>query len=528
MNPRIVSQTLTTNPLATAAISGTARPDWYEAIPHDAAAWSERIDAVRSESSRDWLSRLAPAFSATGNALARLEAAAEGRGVVVTTGQQPGLFGGPIYTLTKALSALALADTLQRVSRVPVAPVFWAATDDTDFKEASSTIVSVPGGAQLLRIDHAGQLGPPMSAMPLGDVSVQIDALKRAAGSTVDLKPLALLEQFYIEGQTVGSAFTEFLRALFEPLGIAVIDASHPATRNAARTVLTGALASAPQIADAVSERNRELEEAGFTPQVQDVPGLSLVFSTTSGSRRRVPIKAARKQIVTDDMGPNVLLRPVVERAILPTAIYIGGPAEIAYFAQISPIADMLGVPRPAIAPRWSCTVIEPHVERILEKLHLQPEDLRDPHEAESRIARARLPKQVLDELNATRGFLDERLDALADAVTAGQAPLSPAVTGGLRANLMRRLDRFERRLISASKRRHADLMNEIGTARGSLCPFGKPQERALNFVPFLARYGEPIRDDMLAGAREHAAGIVGENRLSERREEAVPARGQA
>ena len=528
MNPRVVTHALSTNPLATAAISGTARPDWYELVPQDASGWAARIDAIRSESSRDWLSRLAPAFDASGAAKARLEASAEGRGVVVTTGQQPGLFGGPLYTLTKALSALTVADELQRAGGVPVAPVFWAATDDTDFKESSSTIVNVPGGAHLLRIDHVAPLGPPMSAMPLGDVSAQLDALKRAAGSTIDVEPLEMLEEFYREGQTVGSAFVGFLRKLFEPLGIAVIDASHPATRNAAKAILTGALANASEISHRITERNHELEEAGFTPQVQDVPGLSLVFSTTSGARRRVPIKAAAKQTVSEDMGPNVLLRPVIERGILPTAVYIGGPAEIAYFAQISPIADALGVPRPAIVPRWSCTIIEPHVERILEKLYLLPEDLRDPHEAESRIARARLPKEVLDELTQTRALLDERMNALAEAVTAGQAPVTPAVTGGLGANLMRRLDRFERRLIAASKRRHADLMEEIGTARGSLYPMGKPQERALNFVPFLARYGEPLRDDMIEAAREHAVSLVGPTRAAVRSEETVSARGQA
>jgi uncharacterized protein YllA (UPF0747 family) len=528
MNPRVITQALTSSPLATAAINGTARPDWYEPIPHDVGTWRERIDAVQSHSPRDWVSRLAPAFEATGKARSRLEASGNGRGVVVTTGQQPGLFGGPLYTLTKALSALALADALQEASGVPVAPVFWAATDDTDFKEASATIVAVPGGAQLLRIDHVGALGPPMSAMPLGDISVQLEALRTAAGSTVDTHPLELLEQHYREGITVGNAFVGFLRALLEPLGIAVIDASHPATRNAAKSLLTSALASAGEIAERVAERNRELEEAGFTVQVQDVPGLSLVFSTSSGARRRVPIKAAGKQTVTDDMGPNVLLRPIVERAILPTATYIGGPAEIAYFAQISPIADTLGVPRPSIVPRWSCTVIEPHVQQILEKLDLLPEDLRDPHEAESRIARAHLPKEVLEELDATRGFLEERIDALSEAVETGQTPIAQAVTGGLRANLLRRLDRFERRLVAASKRLHADLMQEVGTARGSLYPFGKPQERALNFVPLLARYGDGLLDEMLDGARLHAASIVGASPIAERTEERVPARGPA
>lgn len=528
MNPRIVTQALTSNPLAAAAISRTAVPDWYEAIPDNAAAWTKHVEAVRSQASTNWLASLAPAFEATGRAAARLVSAGDGRGVVVTTGQQPGLFGGPIYTLTKALSALALADALQRSTGCPVAPVFWAATDDTDFREASRTVVSVPGGAQLLRIDHVGPLGPPMSSMPLGDLSLQLDALRKASGSTIDPRPLELLEEFYRSGQTIGSSFVGFLRALLEPVGIAVIDASHPATRAAARAVLSGALVNAREIAERVAARNRELEEAGFTPQVQDVAGLSLVFSNVSGARRRIPIKAAPKLAVNEEMGPNVLLRPVVERAILPTATYVGGPAEVAYFAQVSPIADILGVPRPLILPRWSCTVIEPHVERILAKLHLLPDDVRDPHEAEGRVARAHLSKQLLEELDATRAFLDERLDALAEAVTAGDAPVTPAVTGGLRANLVRRLDRFERRLIAGSKRRHEDLMREIGTARGSLYPLGKPQERALNFVPLLARYGEPLLDGMVEGAREHAAGLVGTNASSETSEEAVAARGRA
>ena len=486
-------------------MAGTVPAEWYEQLPHDANSWGERLRVVRSEFTGDWLKKLAPAFAQTGRAKERLEAAAGGQGVVVTTGQQPGLFGGPVYTLSKALSALAFADCLQDLTGIPVAPVFWAATDDTDFREASSTIVSLPGGAQLLRFDHPAPLGLPMAAMPLGDVSAQLEALKHAAGSAVDQTPIELLERFYTSDTSVGEAYVSFLRELFAPLGIAVIDASHPATRAAANPVVIKALDRAAQIADAVTARNHEIEAAGFTPQVQDVPGLSLVFSASSGSRKRIPIKAAAKHAMADDLGPNVLLRPVIERAILPTATYIGGPAEIAYFAQIAPIAEALGVSRPAILPRWSCMIIEPQVEEILEKLYLLPEDLRDPHEVEARVARARLPKRIIEELNATRAGINERLDALSEAVVEEGAAVGAAVTGGLRANLLRRLDRFERRLIAAVKREHADIMHQIATARGSLYPLGKPQERSLNFVPFLARYGAPLRRDMLAEAREHA-----------------------
>ena len=525
MNPRIISQTLAGNPLATALISGNAPPGWYEPVPTDAASWRERIESVRSDFPGDWLAKLAPAFEATGKAGERLEASSNGRGVVVTTGQQPGLFGGPVYTLSKALSALAIADSLQEATGVPVAPVFWAATDDTDFKEASSTAVSFPGGAQLLRIDHVQALGQTMASMPLGDVSAQLEALTRAAGSTIDPTPIELLERFYTSGQTIGSAYVSFLRALFAPLGIAVIDAWHPATRAAAAPLLSSALQKAADIAAKISQRNQEIEKAGFTPQVQEMPGLSLVFSSGSGGRKRIPIKAAGKQAASEDRGPNVLLRPVVERAILPTATYIGGPAEIAYFAQVSPIAELLGVAKPAIVPRWSCTIIEPHVEKILEKLYLLPEDFRDPHEVEARVARAQLPKRVLDELNATRVLLDKTLDELSDAVEQERAPVSPAVTGGLRASLVRRLERFERRLVAAAKKQHANIMQEIGTARGSLYPLGKPQERALNFVPLLARYGPGFREEMLEEARGHAKRLVG---VTRQLEEAVPVRGRS
>jgi bacillithiol biosynthesis cysteine-adding enzyme BshC len=510
-------------------MAGTVPTGWYEPLPRDANTWRERLQSVRAEFAGDWLTRLAPAFAAAGKAKERLEAAASGQGVVVTTGQQPGLFGGPIYTLSKAVSALAFADSLQELTGFPVAPVFWAATDDTDFREASSTIVSLPGGAQLLRFDHPAPLGLPMAAMPLGDVSAQLEALKRALGSAVDPTPIELLERFYTAGATVGEAYVSFLRGLFAPLGIAVIDASHPATRAAANPVVTKALEHAGEIAEAVTARNHEIEAAGFTAQVQDVPGLSLVFSASSGSRKRIPIKSAGKHVTADDLGPNVLLRPVIERAILPTATYIGGPAEIAYFAQIAPIAEVLGVSRPAILPRWSCMIIEPHVEEILEKLYLLPEDFRDPHEVEARVARARLPKPVIEELNATRAAINEHLDALSESVVEERAPVGAAVTEGLRANLLRRLDRFERRLIAAAKREHADIMHEIATARGSLYPLGKQQERSLNFVPFLARYGAPLRQDMLAEAREHARRLTGgRHQTSRSLGERVSARGRS
>src|SRR5690606_26254070 len=172
----------------------------------------------------------------------------DGRGAVVTTGQQPGLCGGPIYTWSKALSALALADALEAATGVPVAPVFWAATDDADLAEASTTWVSLPGGAEELRMtggaDEAD--GLPMADVPLPDLSAQLATLRRASGSIANAPPLELAERAYRPGNSVGDAYVELLRGLLQPLGIAVLGASHPAVRAAGRPLLVDALRRAP------------------------------------------------------------------------------------------------------------------------------------------------------------------------------------------------------------------------------------------------------------------------------------------
>src|SRR6478672_3971348 len=167
MKPEIITQPLVLQSVAQTAMSGKADAR-YEPRPSGKDGWTSRAREVIGSVPADWLDQLAPAFEATGDAAKRLARSANGKGIVVTTGQQPGLFGGPVYTLSKALSALALAERLESECGVPVAPVFWAATDDADFAEASSTAVAVPGGAERLALMPAVAHPLPMSRMPLG------------------------------------------------------------------------------------------------------------------------------------------------------------------------------------------------------------------------------------------------------------------------------------------------------------------------------------------------------------------------
>lgn len=510
--PRVVAEPVGGGPLARAAVEGRTPPGWYAQRPKGATAWRSHADAVRAQANPDWLASLAPAFNASGLAARRLESVAQRRGVVVTTGQQPGLFGGPAYTWLKALSARALADRIEHDTGIPAAPVFWAATDDADFAEASWTAVAFEDEVRRLTIDRQGFDGQVMAAQPLGDVRHQLEALAAAAGSAPHLDILEHARRAYHADATVGGAYVDLLRALFEPMGIAVLDAWHPAVRDAARPTLVEALRRAPVIDEAVSLRSVAIERAGFRAQVARVPKLSLVFRISANDvKERIPISQAGDVAVQPQLvlSPNVLLRPIVERAILPTVAYFGGPGEVAYFAQVGAVAEAMGQPLPLVLPRWSATIVEPVIDRMLGRLGMVFDDIKPPHQAERRMGDRAMPAFIRDSLEALRGEVDVRLNALRDSPEGG-AMINVSTVEGARHQLKFRIDRLERRYRTAAMNAQSAAVHDLGSARAALMPEGKRQERVLNPLPLVARHGEELMDLLRSGAATHAAQLLG------------------
>jgi uncharacterized protein YllA (UPF0747 family) len=199
----------------------------------------------------------------------------------------------------------------------------------------------------------------------------------------------------------------------------------------------------------------------------------------------------------------------VVERALLPTVAYVAGPGELAYFAQVSCVADALELPSPLGVPRWSCTVLEPDVLQITARRGLEWRALGDVHGLERRIAEAAVPSDVLAELRAMRERVQEDAQRFKSVLQSGGSLLDPRVVDGAARGMSFRLDRLERRLLASAKRREAAALRDIAIARGSLFPGGKRQERALNFIPLLARYGAPLVDAMRQSARRHADALI-------------------
>ncbi len=508
---RAISRPIGGSPLARNALAG-ALPEWYGDKLSDIDAWNAAASQIADDFlHRTWLADLLPAFAPSGVAADRLRAASESGGFVVTGGQQPGLFGGPLYVLHKAVTLLEMADALASLTGRPVAPVFWAATDDADLVEANHVSVVRHGKLELLSMPADAVSGRSMASTPLGDVTEQIVRLEEACGSAPDRRVLEAVRGAYARNATVGSAYVALLRALLEPLGVAVLDASHEAVRDAGHDTIIRALGRADEIAASLRARTNAIAGAGFHPQVADVPNLSLVFETLEdGTRRRVPLRAA-KQIAdagnTGRLGPNVLLRPIIERQILPTVTYVGGPGEVAYFAQVSAVADALGVARPRIAPRWSGTLLEEHVEHMLGRLDASIDDFADPHAVESRVAREAISEPVRGAIESLRRALDSSSDAMRRDAQTNDA-LSRSV-GTMRAGVEHRLERLERRYAAAIKQIGSETLRDVATVRATLFPGGAPQERVLSFVPFLARYGDAAIDATREQARLHVASMI-------------------
>lgn len=501
---RVIDTPLTFGALAAAGVGGTAPRGWYTGIPTTSDEWRTRVtQTVRTDGA--WLDRLRPAL---GNGARLLDRVVAGKGVVVTTGQQPGLFGGPLYTWHKALSALETAAAIERTLGVPAVPVFWAATDDADFTEGASTVIATETGARTLTLTTRPADGVPMSHAPLGkEIADAVFELESAAGSGADPRALHATRGFKA-GVTLGDAYVAMLRDLLEPLGIAVLDASHECVAAASRESLEQALTKSAAVHDAVVARTDAARAAGFETTVDVDRALTMVFAWELGAdgvphKRRLTVEEANDFVGSSvRLSPNVLLRPVVERHLLPTVAYLAGPGEFAYFAQVSAVADALGAAQPLAIPRWSGMALPNETAETLSALNLQIDDLRDPHAAEGILARAALSADASAVLVNLRHAIDENLPKLTGALT-------DEAREGAKNQLTLRVDKLERRLVAAAKHRESATMRKIAAARAVLYPFGKAQERALNVVPLWSKYGDEWVNAVRAACAAHAERCV-------------------
>ncbi len=506
VTPIVERLSLAMGPLAMAVRDGTLPAGFTAERPQTMQAWRHHIEACREPMmGPGWATTLREAMRPSGPAAARLARVSGGQGVVVTTGQQPGLFGGPMYTIVKALSALALADRLETTLGIPTAPIFWAATDDADFAEGATTWLPTAGGLLDARLHAVPPDGTMMSHAFLGNLDDAKAILARAAAGSAWPEFVRAAMSAYHEGATVGNAYVEMMREILMPLGITVLNAAHPSVRHQSAPLLRRALAEASAIDEALNARTRELRAAGFTPQVDLLPDKSLVFVVRNGVKERASVSGAAAVLprVSDDLlSPNVLMRPVVERALLPTVAYMAGPGELAYFAQVGSVATELSVAIPLALPRTSVRIVTPDVQATLARHGQSVDAMKNTTALVKALSSAATPETALDALAALRAQIRTTVDTIRFA----NASIERAALDGAAAQFAHRADRLERRILAASKRTITAQLHKVDQAQSLLWPQGAPQERVVNPLPWFARYGSPLLERLQQACAEDAS----------------------
>jgi bacillithiol biosynthesis cysteine-adding enzyme BshC len=432
--------------------------------------------------------------------------------VAVVTGQQTGLFTGPLYTLYKALSAVKLAACLTARGTDAV-PVFWMATEDHDWEEVQSAqFIACDGRLAEVSVPRAlHREGEPVGGVRL-DGSVE-EAVKRL----FDLVPSSefvpelerLVRDAYRPGRTYGEAFARMLAALTGAYGLVLLDPTDAALKRLAAPLYSEAARLGAEIAAATDARSRELVEAGYHAQVHTSPDSFPLFLIDDGARRaltrtgegRYRAKGTRHEWGTEELAalasseperlsPNVTLRAVVQDYLLPTVAYFGGAAEVAYFAQTAESYRVLGRPVTPILHRASLTVVERRAGRTLERYGLRLEDFfggLDPVIA--RVVEEHLGTELAGALAETDATVGRALDELQGRLRDFDPTLADALDGG-RRKIVHQLEGLRARFHRAQMQRDRAILRQLERAATALYPAKSLQERHVNVASLLARHG--------------------------------------
>lgn len=451
-------------------------------------------------------------------ALQNLDRLAQPETLVVASGQQVGLYTGPIFTIYKALSAARLSAEL--VSRgIPTVPVFWLATEDHDLDEVNHVWVFDLENRPI-RLQAAASPGP---NRPVGGVRLEDNAVPglqaALSGLPFGSEVGEWAAQAYSQGATFAAGFRHLLAQLLAPYGILLIDPQSPAMRRLAAPVMAQAIRKAPELTAALLARGQELERGGYHIQVHMEEKTSLFFLLENGRRTALRRSGdlyqpgngsshsktellARLERSPEDFSPNALLRPVVQDYLLPTMAYIGGPAELAYLAQAEALYRHLLGRMPVALPRAGFTILDRRAEKLLTRYGLEIRDLlHGPETLEQRIAETLIPGSLQETFHSSRHQLEQALDGVEAQLLAFDPTLAAAL-GKSRRKIQYQFGKIQAKAARESLRRTERAGSDAAYLSHLVFPEKTLQERFYSILPFLARHGLELIDQLYSAIR--------------------------
>lgn len=490
---------------------------FYPHSPHFAEWFEEEASHLQYDVSRrarvaDALERQNRAFGAapkTFENIARFRAGA----FAAVTGQQVGLFGGPVFSLYKALTAVKLAEQASSAG-VDCVPVFWLATVDHDLAEINHVSMLGPDASlQVLSTPTRSLPDAPVGAIEFGsEIQPVVDAAAQYLGDT---EPASLLRECYRPGETFGRAFARLFAHLFAQWGVVLLDAADSELNAIAEPIYRSAIERAAELDEALLGRGRELESSGYHQQVKVTPSSTLLFALRNGARvpvhrqtngntsqsnvvvggEQISQQELLRQIAStpQEFSPNVLLRPVVQDYLLPTIAYTGGSAEVAYFAQAEVVyAALLGRVTPII-PRFSATLLESKPRTLLDKYGVSLQDtFSGPDSLRERLAAQTLPQDLQLAFEEAGNSLQRSLVSVREALEKLDKTLLEA-SNNAGSKMQHQLDQLRARAARAELRQSEILGRHAHVLSQALYPGKTLQEREIGGIYFLSRHGSGL-----------------------------------
>lgn len=436
----------------------------------------------------------------------------------VVTGQQVGLFSGPLYTIYKALTAIKLSEYLNQRRLGCYVPIFWLASDDHDLAEID----------HIALMDKNNRLEEICCLMPSSEFKVPAsnlifppeisDCIRRLKDLTLDsefkAEILDHLSQAYECGRSFADAFGRWMTRLFQSYGLIFIDAGHPRLKELGSDVFYREIAEGSPSTQQALGASQRLRQTGYETQVPLHEGILNIFYM---ERERSPIqwkkgdfaikgtqplKSAEELLALAKekpflFSPNVLLRPIYQDALLPTVAYVAGPGEIAYFAQMKGVYEIFHLPMPVIYPRKSATIVEKKADHVLRKYHLKISDLwHHPAGIIGEITKKQIPDSLDKALRLVLDHLGQDLESLNREIMAFEPALRDSIDHA-KGKMNQQWKFMEKKILQAAKKRNETAIRQLDKAVHNLYPNQRLQERVFNIVPYLIKYGYALMDKL-------------------------------
>ncbi len=450
--------------------------------------------------------------------LKNIDRLVQNQACAVVTGQQVGLFSGPLYTIYKSLTTIKLAEHLNQNCQGSYVPIFWLASDDHDFAEIDH-INLLNEDNQIEKIHYESPLShlkiPASKLILTSEMSNCFQRLQDLTRNS-EFKPkiLSHLSDAYQVDRTFAEAFARWMTRLFKSYGLVFVDASHPDLKKLGKKVFTHEIIECSPSTKRVLETSDKLKQAGYHTQIQLHEGILNLFlaeqerQTIRSGDEDFFLKGLEQTYKKSELlalldekpeifSPNVLLRPIYQDALLPTVAYVGGPGEIAYFAQMKGVYESFGLPMPVIYPRKTVTLIEKHVDNVLKKYDINVQDI---WVGVDGIINERVKKHFpgsIDEVFRSASLhLEQDLQSIKKEIMSFDPTLEKSADLASR-RMDQQMKFLEEKILRAVKKRNKTIAQQLQKAKNNLYPGNRLQERVLNIVPFLIKYDYAFLDEL-------------------------------